>query len=87
MKCTQRIMKKKSVVAKRFIKNLKNKIFKDMAAISKKSFSWYVRGYSWKILWCSHRTIKIKPIEVTSDSYAKCNVDSNVKDPKLSKYN
>ena len=29
-----------------------------------------------------HRTIKIKPINVTSDSYAKYNEDSNEKDPK-----
>ena len=30
-----------------------------------------------------HRTIKMKPIYVTSDSYAECNEDSNKKDPKL----
>ena len=42
----------KSVVAERFIKTLKNKIFvdKDNDAV--------------------HRTIKMKPIDVTSDSYA-----------------
>ena len=28
-----------------------------------------------------HRTIKMKPIDVTSDSYAECNEDSNEKDP------
>ena len=28
-----------------------------------------------------HRTIKMKPIEVTSDSYAEYNEDSNKKDP------
>ena len=30
-----------------------------------------------------HRTIKMKPIEVTSDSYAKYNENSNEKDPKF----
>ena len=30
-----------------------------------------------------HRTIKMKPIHVTSDSYAEHNEDSNEKDPKL----
>ena len=30
-----------------------------------------------------HRTIKMKPINVTSDSYAEYNVDSNEKDPKF----
>ena len=30
-----------------------------------------------------HRTIKMKPIEVTSDSYVEYNEDSNKKDPKL----
>ena len=30
-----------------------------------------------------HRTIKMKPIDVTSDSYAECNEDSNVTKPKF----
>ena len=30
-----------------------------------------------------HRTIKMKLIDVTSDSYAKYNEDSNEKDPKF----
>ena len=30
-----------------------------------------------------HRTIKMKPIDVTSDSYAKYNEDSNEKDPRF----
>ena len=30
-----------------------------------------------------HRTIKMKPIDVKSDSYAEYNVDSNEKDPKF----
>ena len=30
-----------------------------------------------------HRTIKMKPIDVTSDSHAEYNEDSNEKDPKF----
>ena len=30
-----------------------------------------------------HRTTKMKPADVKFDSYAKCNVDSNEKDPKF----
>ena len=30
-----------------------------------------------------HRTIKMKPIEVTNDSYAEYNEDSNSKNPKF----
>ena len=30
-----------------------------------------------------HRTIKMKPIDVTSDSYAEYNEDFNEKDPKF----
>ena len=30
-----------------------------------------------------HRTIKMKPIDVTSDSYAEYNEDSNEKEPKF----
>ena len=30
-----------------------------------------------------HRTIKMKLIDVTSDSYAECNEDFNEKDPKF----
>ena len=30
-----------------------------------------------------HMTIKMKPIDVKPDSYAKYNVDSNKKDPKF----
>ena len=30
-----------------------------------------------------HKTIKMKPIDVKSGSYAECNVDSNAEDPKF----
>ena len=30
-----------------------------------------------------HRTIKLKPIDVTGDSYAECNENTNKRDPKF----
>ena len=30
-----------------------------------------------------HKTIKMKPIDITADSYAEYNEDSNEKDPKF----
>ena len=73
----------KSVVAERFIRTLKNKLFKHMAAVSKNvSFDVLddiVNRYNNTV----QRNIKMKPIDVTSDSYAKHNEDSNEKDPKF----
>ena len=74
----------KSVVAQRFTKNLKNKIFKHLTAISKNVYfdvlDYIVDKYNNTV----HRTIKMKPIEVTNDYYAKYNEDpSNKKNPKF----
>ena len=70
----------KSVVAERFIRTLKNKIFKHMTAVSKNIYfdvlDDIVNEYNNKTV---HRTIKKKPIEVTSNSYAEYNEDSNKK--------
>ena len=63
--------KGKSVVAERFIRMLKNKIFKHMTGISKNVY-FNVLGDIVNI--CNntvHGTSKMKPIEVTSDSYAE----------------
>ena len=61
----------KSVVAKRFIRLLKNKIFKDTTAISKNVYfdvlDDIVYMYNNTVL----RTIKMKPINITDDSYAE----------------
>ena len=55
----------KSVVAERFIRTLKNKIYKHMTAVSGDV--------------SVHKTIKMKPVDVTSDSHAEYNEDSNKK--------
>ena len=72
--------KKKSVPAETFIKTLKNKIFKHMTAVSKSLYfdvlDDVVNEYNNTV----HRTIKMKPIEVTSDSYAEYNEYSIEKD-------
>ena len=67
----------KSAVAERFIRTLKNKIFKHMTDVSK-NISFYVLYNN-----AVHRTIKMKPIDVTFDSYAEYNEDSNEKDSKF----
>ena len=73
----------KSVVAERFIRTLKNKIFKHLTAISKNIYfdvlDDILNKYNNKI----HRTIKMKPIDVTNDSFAEYNEDSNKRNPKF----
>ena len=61
----------KSVVAERFFKTLKNKIFKQMTAISKNVYFDIVDKYNNTV----HRTVTMKPIDVTDDSYAEYNED------------
>ena len=60
----------KSVVAERFIKTLKNKIFKHMATVSKNVYFDVSHDIVDKDNDAVHRTIKMKPTDVTSDSYA-----------------
>ena len=60
----------KSVVAERFIRTLKNKIFKHMAAVSKNVYFDVLDDIVNKYSNTVHRTIKMKPIDVTSDTYA-----------------
>ena len=73
----------KSVVAERFIRKLKNKTFKDMTAISKNVYFDVLDNIVNKYYNAVHRSIKMKPIDITPDSYAEYNEDSNKKDPKF----
>ena len=73
----------KSVVAERFIRTLKNKIFKHMTAISKNVYFDVLDDIVNKYNNTVHRTIKMKPIDVTSDSYTEYNEDSNKKNAKF----
>ena len=67
----------KSVAAERFIRTLKNKIFKQLTAISKNIYFDVLDDIANKYINTIHRTIKMKPIDVTSDSFAEYNEDSN----------
>ena len=59
----------KSVVAERFIKTLKNKIFKHMTAISKNVYFDVLDDIVNKYNNTVHRTIKMKPIDVKDNTY------------------
>ena len=69
----------KSIVAERFIRTLKNKIFKHMTAISKNVYFDVLDDIVNKYNNTVHRTIKMKPIDVTDDSYAGYNESFNKK--------
>ena len=73
----------KSVVAERFIRTLKSKIFKHMTAVSKNVYFDVLDDIVNKYNNTVHRSIKMKPIDLTSDSYAEYNEDSNKKDPNF----
>ena len=63
----------KSVVAERFIRTLKNRIYKHMTAISRNLYFNVLNNIFDKYNNKYHKTIKIKPIDVKSDSFAEYN--------------
>ena len=67
----------KSVVAERFIRTLKNKIFKHVTAISKNVYFDVLDDIVNKYNNTVHRTTKMKPIDVISDSYSEYSEYSN----------
>ena len=71
----------KSVVAERFIKTLKNKIYKDMSAVGKNVYFDALNDIVDKYNNTYHRTIKMKPIDVRDNSFAEYNEDSDKKRP------
>ena len=73
----------KSVIAERFIRTLKNKIYKHMTAISKNVYYDVIDDIFNKYDNTVHRTIKIKSIDVTNNSVAEYNEESNKKGPKF----
>ena len=73
----------KSVVPERFIRTLKNKIFKHMTAISKNVYFDVLEDIVNKYNNTLHRTLKMKPINVIDDSFAEYNEDSNKRNPKF----
>ena len=73
----------KSVVAVRFIRTLKIKIYKHMTAFSKNVSYDVLNDIVDEYNNTYHITIKMKPIDVKSDSFAEYNEESNEKDPKF----
>ena len=73
----------KPVVAERFIKKVKNKTYRHMTAVSKNIYFDVLDDIvdNYNKTFC--RTIKMKPIDVKSDSYTEYNVDSNENYPKF----
>ena len=64
----------KSVVAERFIRTLENKIFKDMTTVSKNVYFDVLDDIVNKYNNAVHRSIKMKPIDVTAGSYAEYDI-------------
>ena len=61
----------KSVVAERFIRSLKNKIYKHMTAISKNFYFDALDDIVDEYNNTYHKTIKMKPVDVGDDSFAE----------------
>ena len=73
----------KSVVAERFIRTLKSKIYKYMTSISKNV---YIDKLDDIVDECNntyHTTIKMKPIDVKDNTYINTSKEINNKDPKF----
>ena len=72
----------KSVIAKRFIRTLK-KNYKHMTGVSKNGYFDVLDAIVDEYNNTCHITIKMKAIDVKSDSFAEYNGESNEKDPKF----
>ena len=73
----------KSLAAERFIRTSKSKIFKHMTTASKNVCFDVLDNIVNKYNNIVHRSIKMKSIDVKTDSYAEYNEDFNGKDPKF----
>ena len=69
----------KSVVAESFIRTLKNKIYKHMRAISKNVYFDSLNDIVDECNNTYYKTVKMKPIDVKSDSFAEHNKECNEK--------
>ena len=73
--------KGKSVVAERFIRTLKNKIY--MTSISKNVYIDKLDDIVNEYNNTYHRTIKMKPIDIKGNTYINTDKEVNGKDPKF----
>ena len=72
----------KSVAAERFIRTLKNKIYKYVTSISKNVYIDKSDHIVNKYNNTCHRTIKMKPVDVRPSTYIKSSKEINYQDPK-----
>ena len=73
----------KSVVAERFIRTLKNKIYKYMIAISKNVYIDKLDDIVNEYINTYHRAIKLKPVDVKDNTYIDFKKEVNDKDSKV----
>ena len=73
----------KSVIAERFIKTLKNKIYKHMTTIGKNVYFNDLDDILKKYNNTVHSSIKMKPKDVTDDSFVEYSEETNQKDLKF----
>ena len=73
----------KSVVAERCIRSLKKKTYKYMTSVSKTVYINKLDDIVNKYSSTYHSTIKIKPVDVKSNTYINSSNEINNKDPKL----
>ena len=74
---------RKSVVAERFIRTLKSKIYKYMTSISKNVYIDKLDDIVDEYNNTYHTTIKMKPADVKDNTYINANKEINNKDPKF----
>ena len=67
----------KFVVAERFIRTLKNRIYKHMTAVTKNVYFDVLDDIADEYNNTYHKTIKMKPIDAKNDSYTEYNEESN----------
>ena len=73
----------KSVVAERFIRTLKNKIYKYMTSISKNVFTDKLDDIVNEYNNTYHRIIRMKPVDVKDNTCINFEKEVNNKDPKI----
>ena len=73
----------KSVIAERFIKTLKNKIYKYMTSVSKNVYIDKLDDIVRKYNNTYHTSIKMKPIDVRDNTYISFKKEVNDKNPKF----
>ena len=73
----------KSVIAERFIRTLKNKIYKYMTSISKNVYIDKLDDIVKKYNNTYHTSIKMKPVDAKDNTYIDFKKESNDKNPKF----